>query len=82
MDDVRKIIFKPELYNKIKVREIMYMPEHFISPNDSMEDLVDKFSSSSRYNICVIDNGKYLGFISRAKAFTAYRYHMKRSSQE
>ncbi|MFB6343338.1 chloride channel protein [Saccharicrinis sp. FJH62] len=82
MDDVRKIIFKPELYDKVKVSELMYMPEHFISPDDRMEDLVDKFSSSARYNICVIDNGKYLGFISRAKAFTAYRYQMKRHSQE
>lgn len=82
MDDVRKLIFKPELYDETLVKDLMYMPEHFISPDDSMEDLVDKFSSSSRYNICVIDNGKYLGFISRAKAFTAYRRQMKRHSQE
>lgn len=82
MDDVRKMIFKPELYDKVMVKELMYMPEHFISPDDSMEDLVGKFSSSARYNICVIDNGKYLGFISRAKAFTAYRLHMRRHSQE
>lgn len=82
MDDVRHLIFKPEKYDKVLVKELMYMPEYFISPDDSMEDLVDKFSYSGRFNICVIDNGKYLGFISRARAFTAYRHHMRRQSEE
>lgn len=82
MDDVRKLIFKPDQYDKVMVKDIMYMPKHFISPDDSMEDLVEKFSASSRFNICVIDNGKYLGFISRAKAFTAYRHQIKYHSEE
>ncbi|MBI9060578.1 MAG: chloride channel protein [Marinilabiliaceae bacterium] len=77
MDDIRKIIFKPELYDKVQVKELMYMPEYFISPDDAMEDLVEMFRKSSRFNIAVIDKGKYLGFISRANAFTAYRNHLK-----
>ena len=77
MDDVRKIIFKPELYDKTMVKDLMYMPEYYISPDDSMEDLVEMFRKSSRFNIAVIDKGKYLGFISRANAFTAYRNQLK-----
>ncbi len=80
MDDVRKIIFKPELYDKVMVKDLMYMPEYYISPDDSMEDLVEMFRKSGRFNIAVIDKGKYLGFISRANAFTAYRNHLKRFS--
>ncbi len=80
MDDVRNIIFKPELYDKVKIKDLMYMPEFFISPNDSMEDLVNEFRKSSRFNIAVLDNGKYIGFISRANAYTAYRNRMKRYS--
>ena len=82
MDDIRNIIFKPDLYETVKVSDLMYMPEYFISPDDSMEDLVEIFRTSGRFNIAVIDKGKYLGFISRANAFTAYRNFVKRVSGE
>lgn len=77
MDDIRKIIFRPELYQTTLVKDLMYMPEYYISPDDSMEDLVEMFRKSGRFNIAVIDKGKYLGFISRANAFTAYRNQLK-----
>ncbi|WP_430825401.1 chloride channel protein [Carboxylicivirga sp. N1Y90] len=77
MDDIRKIIFKPDLYDSVLVKDLMYMPEYFISPDDSMEDLVEMFRKSSRFNIAVIDKGQYLGFISRANAFTAYRNQLR-----
>jgi len=80
MDDVRKIIFKPELYDKVLVKDLMYMPQYYISPDDSMEDLVEMFRKSGRFNIAVIDKGKYLGFISRANAFTAYRNYLRKFS--
>jgi chloride channel protein, CIC family len=71
--DVRSLIFEQELYNKVLVKDLMYMPEYFIAPDDSMEKVVEKFETSGRYNLAVIDNGKYLGFISRAVAFSKYR---------
>ncbi|WP_346858475.1 chloride channel protein [uncultured Draconibacterium sp.] len=73
MDDVREMIFDHELYDKVKISELMYMPEYHIDPNDNMEVVANKFESSGRYNLAVIENGKYIGFISRAKAFTRYR---------
>ncbi len=82
MDDIREIIFRPEKYNSIKVKDLMYMPEFFISPDDTMEDLVEIFRKSGRFNIAVIDKGKYHGFISRANAFTAYRNHLKMFSSD
>lgn len=71
--DVRKLIFEHDRYDTTLVKELMYMPEFFISPDDSMETVVEKFETSGRYNLAVIDNGKYLGFISRAVAFSKYR---------
>ncbi|MDA3880291.1 MAG: chloride channel protein [Prolixibacteraceae bacterium] len=82
MDDVRHLIFKQETYDKIKLKEIMYMPEHWISPHDSMEEVVKKFEDSGRYNLAVIDNGKYVGFISRAKVFSNYRKFVKDFSHD
>jgi CIC family chloride channel protein len=74
MDDVRELIFKQELYDEIKIIDLMYMPEYFINPDDNMEEVAKKFESSGRYNLAVIDGeGRYYGFISRARVFTKYR---------
>ena len=73
LNDIRSLIFEEDLYEKITVRDLMYMPEFFISPNDSVELVAEKFKSCGRYNLAVIDNGKYIGFISRARVFSVYR---------
>jgi len=82
MDDIRHLIFRPELYDKVQVSHLMYMPEHFISPSDSMEVVADKFETSGRYNIAVLDEGKYLGFISRARVFSSYRKNIRHLSHD
>lgn len=73
LSDVRGIIFEPDLYDKVFVKDLMYMPEYFISSADNMEDVAEKFETSGRYNLAVIDDGKYIGFISRASVFSKYR---------
>jgi len=80
--DVKNLIFEHDLYEKVKVKDLMYMPEHYISPTDTMEKVAEKFESSGRYNLAVIDNGKYLGFISRAVAFSKYRKMLQDFSNE
>ena len=74
MDDVRELIFKEELYEQVFVKDLMYLPEDYIFPEDSMHIVAEKFETSGRYNLAVVDEDwKYCGFISRAKAFTNYR---------
>ena len=75
LSDVRSLIFETDLYDTVNVKDLMYMPEYYISPYDNMEKVAEKFESSGRYNLAVIDEGKYLGFISRAVVF-----HMNRLS--
>lgn len=62
--------------------DLMYMPEYWISPHDSMDEVVEKFENSGRFNLAVINNGKYMGFISRASVFTNYRKHVKHFSND
>jgi CIC family chloride channel protein len=82
MNDIRNIIFKPELYDKIKVDELMYMPEPLVSPDDTMEEVTKKFQDSGNFNLPVIKDGKYLGFVSRAQVFSQYRKLLKEFSDE
>lgn len=77
MDDVREMIFNHDLYDTVKISELMYMPDYHIDPNDSMEIVANKFESSNIYNLAVIENGKYIGFISRAQVYTKYRKQIR-----
>ncbi len=73
LNDIRDIVFKPELYDSTYVRDLMFMPSPTVSPEDSMEVVASKFQHSSHYNLPVLDQGKYLGFVSRANVFSKYR---------
>ncbi len=82
LDDVRHIMFDSEMYQNIYVRDLMFMPDHVILSDDSVEEVARKFQESGRYNIAVLEHGKYLGFISRAKLFSTYRDFLKDFSEE
>lgn len=82
LSDVREIMFDFSKFETVHVKDLMYMPEFFISPRDSMDEVTEKFEVSGRYNLAVIDDGKYLGFISRAKVFSSYRSHVKEFSHD
>jgi chloride channel protein, CIC family len=73
LDNVREIIFKPALYDKIKVSEIMDIPPATVSRDENMESVMKKFEDSGIWNLPVLDNKKYVGFISKSKIFSEYR---------
>lgn len=80
-DDVRKFMFDISLYN-ISVEKFMVYPDYVIDADESMESIVKKFEESHKYNIVIVENGKYLGYISRANVFTAYQATLKEISAE
>jgi CIC family chloride channel protein len=47
-----------------------------------MEEIVRKFQASKRYNITVLDHGRYIGFLSGARVFSAYREKLKTLSRD
>ena len=80
-DDVRKFMFDTSLYGT-SVEKIMVYPDYVINADEPMESIVKKFEESHKYNIVIIDKGKYLGYISRANVFTAYQATLKEISAE
>lgn len=83
LDNIRNIMFKPENYDKVFVRDLVFRPDYTVRIDESMESVVTKFSHSDKYNIAVLDqNNKYLGFVSRAKIFSIYRRMSRQLSEE
>ncbi len=82
INDIRHIMFNHELYDSTYVRNLMYMPEPLVSIDESMEDVAQKFSECAHYNLPVLNKGKYIGFVSRANVFSAYRSLIKEYSTD
>lgn len=80
-DDIRSVMFDQALYQQ-PIEEFTVIPEYLIQPEDSMETVVKKFQVSGKYNIPVIENGKYLGYISRANVFSTYRKTLSEISED
>jgi len=82
MDNIREIMFKTELYNTVFIRNLMAKSRVTIAPGESMEEVALKFHQSSDFNIPVLSNGQYVGFISRARLFSSYRQMLKKWSED
>ncbi len=74
LDDIRAIMFDQKLYDEIFVSEVMHTPPSIIElDKDKMTDIMRKFQDSGAWNLPVIKEGMYVGFISKSKLLTAYR---------
>ena len=83
LDDVRKIIFQQEQYDKISVKSLSFTPDVSILPNELIADVAEKFKKTDKYNMVVLDeNNKYYGFISRANLFSNYREIVEEISED
>lgn len=72
LDDVRHLIFKPENYG-IELKALMHPPPAFVNFDEHLDTVMDKFDSTNAWNLPVLKEGKYYGFLSKSKIFTVYR---------
>ncbi len=74
LDEIRNIMFRPELYKRFKVSQLMVSPPAYVSVNDSMEKVMYQFEKTKAWNLPVIDdNEHYVGYVSKSKIFNSYR---------
>ena len=73
LNDVRGVMFNKEQYNDTLVHQLMSSAPEHISIKDNMEEVMNKFETSGAWNLPVLDDGKYVGFVSKSKLFSAYR---------
>ncbi|MCC5946548.1 MAG: chloride channel protein [Bernardetiaceae bacterium] len=73
LDDIRDMMFDFEQFEKVKVRSLMQEAPQTVEYGEDMESVMQKFESTGAWNLPVIKNGKYLGFISKSNIFNLYR---------
>jgi len=77
LDDIRKIMFDQYMYERTQVHELMTMAPEHIEIHDSMEKVMKKFEDSGAWNLPVINQGKYVGFVSKSRLYSEYRKKLK-----
>ena len=74
LDDLRPIMFDQSLYNNVTAQELMKNPPAIINlEEDKMTVVMKKFQETGAWNLPVISENKYIGFVSKSKLLTAYR---------
>ena len=74
LDNIRNIMFRPELYERFTVKKFMVSPPGKINISMPMDKVMQLFEDTKAWNLPVVDDkGQYLGFISKSKIFNAYR---------
>ncbi len=79
MDSIRNIIFNPEKYEKTLVKELMIKPAAVIKMNDNLHTVLRKFDDTNQWNLPVVENKQYLGFVSKSSILTKYRSELLKS---
>lgn len=73
LDEIRNIMFRPDLYRRMRVSTFMSMPPAKIEINDSMDKVMKTFDDTGAWNLPVVEGNTYVGFVSKSKIFNSYR---------
>lgn len=73
LDDIRNIMFRPDLYKKMHVSRFMSTPPARIDISTPMEQVMKLFDDTHAWNLPVVEGDKYVGFVSKSKIFSSYR---------
>jgi len=73
LDHVRATIFQAELYETVYIKDLMVTPSAVIAPQESLHDVLKKFDDAHQWNLPVIENNRYVGFVSKSSILSRYR---------
>ncbi len=73
LDNIREEMFDSSLYDKLTAKDIMEKVSAKISANDSIFSAMNKFDQTGQWNLPVVKDGIYLGFLSKSSILSRYR---------
>jgi CIC family chloride channel protein len=82
LDDIREIMFDEESRKNIIVNTLMHSPPTFVTGKENMRSVMMKFEKTGAWNLPVLEDGKYEGFVSKSRIFNAYRKKLIRQQIE
>ncbi len=76
LDHIREEMFNTDLYDKVTAKEVMRKPSMVIDANEDIFTIIQKFEESGQWNLPVVENEIYIGFLSKSSILDRYRHEL------
>jgi CIC family chloride channel protein len=73
LDDIRPYLFDRGLYSLVTMGTVMHGDLPMIDARESAVSAIQKFEASGAWSLPVIEDGKFLGMMSKSTLFDRYR---------
>jgi CIC family chloride channel protein len=73
LDDLRPYLFDPALYSIMTIGSVLHSDLPTIDARESALSAIQKFESSGAWSLPVIEDGRFLGMMSKSTLFDRYR---------
>lgn len=80
LDKIRSVIFDSTNHRNTTVRDLMTAPPVVIQANENLHQVLSKFEETKSWNLPVVDQGQYVGFLSKSSILTRYRNELMESA--
>lgn len=76
LDNIREEMFNSELYDIVTAKEVMRKASMVIDTNEDIFTIMRKFEESGQWNLPVVENEIYIGFLSKSSILDKYRHEL------
>jgi CIC family chloride channel protein len=80
LEDIRPVMFNRELYETLEIKNIMVVPPKLIDIDDDIPTIIKKFDETATWNLPVVHENRFVGFISKSGILNRYRLLLKEYS--
>ena len=79
LDKIRSVIFGSENRSGTMVTDLMTPPTEVIHTDENLHQILNKFEETKSWNLPVVENDQYVGFLSKSSILTRYRNELMES---
>lgn len=76
LDHIREEMFNTEHYDTVTAKELMRKPSMVIDSKEDIFSIMKKFEESGQWNLPVVENEIYIGFLSKSTILDKYRHEL------
>ena len=76
LDNFREEMFNTEHYDTVTAKEVMRKPSTVIDSKEDIFSIMKKFEESGQWNLPVVENEIYIGFLSKSTILDKYRHEL------
>jgi CIC family chloride channel protein len=80
LDKIRSVIFSSAHNQDTTVRDLMSAPSAVVEASENLHQVLLKFEDTKAWNLPVVDQGHYQGFLSKSSILTRYRNELMDSA--